>query len=123
MFACHFTGDGGNTTYSRNDKNMMAGVHAICGFSDDAIYYEESFQQAETWAQMMRGTWPFAARSIISAWNDGNDLYQPSGTRLKTWYGTYCWSDRLPGVGSYYASDPIPYESGGNANSHVYTCS
>lgn len=123
IFACNFTADGGNPTYLTNDKNMMAGIHAVCGWVDTAVYYENSFGQGNAWANLMRGAWPYTyARTIMGAWNDGNDLYQVAGKRLKTWYGPYCWADYLPGVGSYYQSDPIPYESGGLVNAYIYTC-
>lgn len=123
IFACQFTSDGGNPSYLDNDRKMLAGAHAICGFVDIATLYENGTAQGQTWANLLRGQGLYTySRPIIDAWNEGNDYWQPSGRRLRTYYGYGCRYDYLPGEGTYSTTDPVPVESGGQPYSLLYTC-
>lgn len=58
IFACNFLSNNGNPSYLENDKKMMAGSHAICGFVDVCTYYDPGASQGRTWADLMRGGIP-----------------------------------------------------------------
>ncbi|MHB1343243.1 MAG: DUF6345 domain-containing protein [Thermoleophilia bacterium] len=107
IMSCYFMANGGQSDYYEASKKMMAGAHSIHG-ATTPYYLHYNGLQGDI-ALMLLGRWDGTPHTWRYSWNWMGDLYNTEGYKLRSYFGSQCENEYVPGFGYYRTTDPLPY--------------